>query len=715
MRKKLLFIFCAAALLVLASCSTTRLLSDGQYRLVKNEIIVVGDNDFETSKIAPYIRQKPSWNPMIYVYNWSGRDSSWLSRSLRKIGTAPVVFDSHLVSTSAENMTRQMEYLGYYHSSVLPEIEIKGKSASVKYVVRPGKRYVVSDFGYDVPNDSTLREIFFRDTVNVTIKKGQFLSLAALEAETIRSAAYLRNNGYFDIDKNVFSFLADTLQSSGTVSLVMKIDLKQNKPVQYKFGKVAISYPSSLKFRSSVLKKLNTIKPNHPYSETIINNTYSRLSALDAFSGVRVTVDRSPDSLGLVDCNIELTPSKQRGVKLKFEGSSNSNGLIGISPELTWYNKNIFHGSETLNLSFLGDWQFKPGTDIKSTEFGVSGSIQLPRFLLLSTGIFKDRVLPTTILKASFNTQNRPEYKRELFSTSYTYLWSMGRMYYQLTPIGFSFVKLHDIDSEFYEGISVNPFLRNAYQDHLDIGSSMTLYYTTDASVVPQGSYYYARLQMDLSGNVLSLFNSMLNKNESGAALIWNTPYSQYVRGELSLGRTWTLWEGGTIATRLLAGAGYAYGNSEALPFEKHFYSGGANSLRGWQARGVGPGYAKMDKTFVIPSQTGDLRLEANVELRFKLYGLLSGAVFADAGNIWTINKGASEAPEGRFCAANFPGSIAADWGLGLRFNMKVILLRLDMGLRIHDPALEGSKWLGPGKWFHSGGNAIHIAVGYPF
>ena len=155
--------------------------------------------------------------------------------------------------------------------------------------------------------------------------------------------------------------------------------------------------------------------------------------------------------------------------------------------------------------------------------------------------------------------------------------------------------------------------------------------------------------------------------------------------------------------------------NSSALPFEKHFYSGGANSLRGWQARAVGPGYAKKNDSFVIPSQTGDLKLEANAELRFGIYSILSGAVFTDVGNIWTINSESSEQAEGRFNLDNLPGSLAADWGFGLRFNFSVLLLRLDMGLKLRDPSLDGSKWVGPGKWFHSGGNAIHLGVGYPF
>ena len=708
----------AAVLLTAASCSTTRLIPEGEYRLVKNEILVDGDSGFETSKISPYIKQKPSWSPMLYVYNWAGKDSTWLSKALRAIGSAPVILNTDMAMASAENMERQMEYLGYYNSSIRPQIKVKYKSATVQYVVRPGNRYIIRNFSYELPEDEEFRTVFMADTANVTIHNGEYLSVAALENESIRAAAYLKEKGYYDIDKTDFSFFADTLARDGYADLVMKVAQKQaeeDKPLyRYKFGNVTISYPKTIKFREKVLKNLNTIKPGKPYSTSAINTSYSRFSALSALSGVRITLDRSTFDNGIVDCDIALTPAKQRGVKLNLEGSSNSNGLIGITPELTYYSRNIFRGSETLNLTFLGDWQFKPGTDIKSTEFGVSGGITFPRFLLLPSSFFKDRV-PTTQLKASINAQDRPEYKRDLFSTSYTYLWSAKRLYYQFTPLGINLVKLHHIDESFLESLSGNPFLKNAYQSHLDIGSSFTIYYTTDASVVPAGAYTYLRLKVDLSGNVLSLIDGSFKKNESGAALIWKTPYSQYVRGEFTLGRTFSLGGSTTLATRLMAGAGYAYGNSTVLPFEKHFYSGGANSLRGWQSRAVGPGYAKRNSNFVIPSQTGDLKLEANAELRFGIYSILSGALFVDAGNIWTINSGSSESPEGRFNMDNFPGSIAADWGLGIRFNFSVLLLRLDMGLKLRDPALDGSKWVKPNKWFHSGGNAIHLAVGYPF
>ena len=216
---------------------------------------------------------------------------------------------------------------------------------------------------------------------------------------------------------------------------------------------------------------------------------------------------------------------------------------------------------------------------------------------------------------------------------------------------------------------------------------------------------------------MLSLFNPVMEKNENGAGMIWNTPYSQFVRSELTIGKTWVFGrnDGQSVATRLLAGAGYAYGNSTALPFEKHFYAGGANSLRGWQARTVGPGMSQRDSSFVIPNQTGDMKLEANIEYRFDMFWKIAGAVFADAGNIWMLkDDGTATGKESMISKDTFVQSIAANWGVGLRLNFGFLLLRLDMGMKVHDPARE-IKWVGPDQWLKKDGYALHFGVGYPF
>jgi len=660
------------------------------------------------------------------VYNWAGKDSTSLfSKIVHSMGVAPVVYDASAVESSVTNIGRHLEYLGYYDSKIDTKINVNGKKASVHYLVTLGKRYPISDITFSIPGGGEFAEDFMADTSSITIKKGDFLSEAALEAEAERSAAYLRNQGYYGFDKNYYFFEADTLKDPTSAALKMTVaEYTRNESpsdarahLKTSFGNVSIQYPSSLRIKEGILKDLNTIKPGELYREDIVNNTYSRLSSMRIFNGVSLELTRR-DSV-TVDCDIMLTPSRLQGFKVNLEGSTNSSGLLGVSPEISYYHKNIFRGGEWLNLGFMGNFQFKPGDNVRSTELGVSSSISIPRFVFLPTRLFKGTV-PRTEFNASYNYQGRPEYTRYIVSTSFGYTGSKGNFHYQIYPIQLNVVRLPNMDESFFETLSSNPFMRNAYQDHFDFGQGTMLYYTTDASANPKGSYHYARLQLNTAGNVLSAFKGLMKTDESGSAMIWNTPFSQYVRAELTLGKTWKIGAGGgyAVATRLVAGAGHAYGNSSALPFEQHFYAGGASSLRGWQSRSVGPGMAQADSTFIIPNQTGDMKLEANIEYRFPIVWKLAGALFLDAGNVWTLQQGTSSNDDalGRFNIKNFGSSIAANWGVGLRVDLNFILVRLDMGMKIHDPSRPGGERnVGPDSWFKKGGSAIHFGVGYPF
>ena len=392
-----------------------------------------------------------------------------------------------------------------------------------------------------------------------------------------------------------------------------------------------------------------------------------------------------------------------------------SSGLLGVSPQLSYYHKNVFRGGEWLNLSFMGNFQFKLQDDVRSNEFGVSGGLSLPKFLFLPYRIFKGNI-PRTDFNLSYNYQSRPEYTRNIISTSYGYNGNIGnRFFYQVYPVQMNIVKLFDLDEDFYQTLTNDPFLRNAYQNHFDLGSGALLYYTTNSSANPQDTYFYSRLQLDVAGNILRAFTPLMEKDSNGSGMIWKTPFSQFVRAELTLGRTWVFGKNSnqSVAARFLAGAGFAYGNSSALPFEKHFYGGGANSLRGWQARTVGPGCSPRDTTFVIPNQTGDMKLEANIEYRFNMFWKVDGAVFMDAGNVWTLKSNETD-DESVFNISSLGQSIAANWGAGVRLDLGFLLLRVDMGMKIHDPA-RSERWVGPKKWFRNDGFALHFGVGYPF
>ena len=716
-------IIAMTALIFMASCSTTRILQDGEYRLRKNKIEITNDKEFNPNVLTPYLKQKAvGWTPFMPVYNWTnGKNKAW-DKMVQKIGVAPAVYDASLVDATITNFISHLEYLGYYDSDVESEIDLHGRKVNVTYKVTLGKRYPIKDIQIELPKQGEFAGIFLTDTSAMTVRKGDFLSEASLAAESARSADFMRNQGFFTFSKNNYFFEADTLTVPGSALLKMTINeyTRNTSPStaspirRFYIDDVTISYPKTLKIKEKILLDLNTITPGSIYSADNVNQTYSRLSAIRVFSSVNVGMTQKDTNL--VDCSISLAQSKLQGFKVNLETSVNSTGLLGISPQLSYYHKNIFHGGEWLNLSFMGNFQFKFNDDIRSNEFGVSGGLSFPKFFPLPYRFFSGAI-PRTDINLSYNYQSRPEYTRNIISTSYGYTGNYrNRLFYQAYPLQLNIVKLLDLDENFYESLANDPFLRNAYQNHFDLGLGGTVYYTTNSENIPKESFFYTRLQFDIAGNLLSAFKPLMAKDANGAGMLWNTPYSQFVRGEMTLGKTW-VWgkkNGQSLATRLVAGAGHAYGNSTTLPFEKHFYAGGASSLRGWQARTVGPGTSPRDSSFVIPNQTGDMRLEANIEYRFDMFWKVEGAVFVDAGNIWTLQEHDKEAEKSLFKWNTFGESIAANWGLGLRLNFGFLLVRVDMGMKIHDPARE-QKWVNPGKWLRRDNYALHFGVGYPF
>ena len=689
---------------VLATGCATQRLAEGEYRLAGNKIKVEG-KQISSSELTSYLAQKPS--------------ASFLG--IRRPGSPLVIHDESQVRTSADNIENHLEYIGYYGSKVTSEVEYKGNKAYVTYFVTPGKRYTIRSIDFELPEDEEFRQEFETDRPRITVKEGQYLAESTLEAETVRSAEFFRNRGYYGFDKSFYFCEADTLSHDGTAALTMAIrDYPRNgspeeaKPHRkFTIGDVTLSYPKEIPIRSHVLEELNVLRPGMPYSERAVNASYSRLSNLSVFNSVNVTMN--PVSDNVVDCDINLLNGGVQGFKANLEASVNSTGLFGISPQLNYFHKNIFHGGELFNLGLKGNFQFKTKDKVRSTEFSISSSLRIPKLIGLPNTLFRGPNLPHTDLTLGFSYQDRPEYKRTMITTSFGYTGNLGRnFYYQFFPFQANIVRLFSVSESFLERLSQDLFLWNAYSDHFDMGVGGMLYYTTDASAIPKRSYRYGRLSFDLAGNVLSLFNSAMPTNLFGEHTIWQIPYAQYVRGELQLGQTLRFGGGDNqaVAFRFLVGAGYGYGNSTTVPFEKQFYAGGANSMRGWQARALGPGGVEpWTEYFLIPSQTGEFKMEANVEYRFPVVWKLEGALFVDAGNIWNL-RGTDITERSGFSF----DTIAADWGMGIRVNLDFILVRIDLGAKVYEPCRPADERLiGPDQWFKSGNFALHFGVGYPF
>ena len=722
-RKSVLLSLLAAALAF--SCSTTRILPEGKYRLVSNKIKVEG-KQVRSSELTPYLTQKAQsslfgLDPSVAIYNWADTARTPWNNFLRKFGSAPVVFDPAQVDNSIDHIGNHLEYIGFYGSRIRSEVQYKGKQAYVTYYVQPGQRYRIRSIEYELPEDEEFRKEFELSQRRTGLKEGQYLSESALEEESERSAQFFRNRGYYGFSKGYFFAEADTLSSDGTAALTVAIRdyLRSGSPDQaqphrkFRIGDVTLSCPADIPIRTSVLENLNNLRPGMPYSERAVNAAYSRLSNLSVFNGVNVTMN--PVSDDVVDCDIVLQNGNVQGFKANLEASVNSTGLFGISPQLNYFHKNLFHGGEVLNLGLKGNFQFNPKESVRSTEFSVSSTLRIPKLVGLPNRLFRGPNLPHTDISVGFSYQDRPEYKRTMITSSFGYTGNIGRnFFYQFAPFQANIVRLFNITENFFERLLEDLFLLNAYMDHFDMGVGGMLYYTTDASTIPKRSYRYGRLSFDLSGNVLSLFNPLLPVDEYGQHTIWDTPYSQYVKGELQLGQTIRFGsrDEHALAFRFLAGAGYAYGNSTSIPFEKQFYCGGANSMRGWQARALGPGNIEpWSEYFLIPSQTADFKMEANLEYRFPLFWKLEGAAFADAGNIWYLAGDLGD-DIGTFSF----DTIAGDWGLGIRVNLDFILVRIDLGAKVYEPCrAAGERWIGPKGWIKGENLALHFGVGYPF
>lgn len=702
----------------LVSCSTTRVLPEGKYRLAANKVAFDGDpNGLSSSDVTSYIKQQTSnaWLSL-WMYNLSDPSKDdWLNNSIRKVGTPPVVFNGNLLGSSCENIARHLDYLGYYNSTVSAKVDTVKRNVKVTYTVVPGRRSRIDSLVFKVPEGEFFQD-FSEDMKNVSVKPGDWLSEKALEKESERGAAFFRNRGYYDLTKFNYFFEADTLGPRNVLTYEIReysrkeAETNASPLVKYHIGKVDISHSKSVPFRESVLRSTNIIKPGDLYSEELARVNYNRFSALRLFNNV--AIEMTPSDSAKVDCHITLGQSKLKGIKVNLEASTNANMLFGISPAVSFYNKNIFNGGEWLSLGFSGNFQRQFGdANVQANEFGVNGSLSIPRFLGLPTRLIKGASIPRTVIQGSFNFQDRPEFRRYIINASYGYTGNADKFYYQLYPFRTTVVKADKISEDFLWTLLSNYAILSSFLDHIDAGVGGQFYWTSDTSVIPAGRYSFARFYFDASGNVISLFNPLLKENEYGRKQLFGLDYDQYVRAEVNLGHCFCLSPSTKLAMNLVAGVGYAYGVSNYLPYEKAFYVGGANSMRGWQVRSLGPGADPLIDIFTIPSQTGDTKVEFDLELRQKLFWKVEAALFAEAGNVWDLT---GITPYENML--KWAETIALDWGIGVRLNLNFILLRIDWGIKMYEPCRDaGARWVQPSEWFNSNGSSLHFGVGYPF
>lgn len=757
------------AALLLTGCSSTRHVAKGSFLLDKVSITVEDSADIATKKLHNYLRQQPNHKILGFaklqlgVYNLSGRDStSRFNRWLRKIGEEPVIYDETLTDQSARQLRQALINAGFNNARV--EVETtspKEKKINVAYRLYPGQPHVVSEIAYEI-DDPSIEEIVFADSLSWPVKTGERLDRNLLDTQRAIITEKMRNNGYFSFNKEYISFIADTVAGSKQVGLTMVVHKPQNLPRhrRYIYSKVTVvtnfspgddandfnfSDRDTVDYRGieilygkdRYLTPKNIVEqcyiiPGQNYSTTSIDRTYEALNRLSILRYVNILtrpVGNDGDT-ELLEAYILLSPTKKMGVTLELEGT-NSEGDFGVGGGVTFQHRNLAHGGEMLTAKFRGAYESLSGSldgliNDNYTEVAAELGITFPKFKapFLSSS-FKQKMRATTEFAVTFMRQERPEYTRIIGGGTWRYKWTdranSSRRTFDLIDI--NVVNLPKSTIDFIDHIAPdNPLLRYSYEDHF-IMSMGYRYYNSNKRIPSavgrtrgiQPMVYTIRASAETAGNLLYLGSRILaHRTDDGVYDVFNTSFSQYVKGEVDYALTRNFDHRHSLAFHVGAGIGFPYGNSRVLPFEKRFYAGGANGVRGWGVRTLGPGsYNSHNSVTYFMNQCGDIRFDMSVEYRAKLFWVLEGGAFIDAGNIWTIHNYENQ-PGGMFHFDTFWKQIAWSYGIGLRMDFNYFLLRLDLGIKAYNPAEGQERWpLFRFNWHRN--TAVHFSVGYPF
>lgn len=730
------YIYIALAVVLLASCSTTKYVEDGDYLLDKVLVDIDGNYpDLKSANLIDYVRQKENarWfstakMPLAF-YSLSGRDTTkWINNTLKAMGEPPVLYDSELAKISCEDLSLQMQNFGYLRASTEAKTEIKDKKLTLTYKLNPGEPYFLRYVDYEI-RDSVIADIEeITDKQKRLIKEYKRFRVSDLDAERKRITTYLNNRGYYKFNKDYIFFEADTVPGERFVDLKLVLNkfIAGNADTLHSRYKInTINYinaednNSKLGLRSKVLKNNTFLKEGEYYSLKDLRKTYERFGRLQAVKYTNISFRELPYGEQL-DCDIYINTNKANTISFQPEGT-NTAGDLGAAVRLEYMNRNLFKGSELLSIDLRGAYEAITGLEGYNNdnfeEYTVETSLMFPRFIApFLARSFRRRINATSEVALMYDLQNRPEYHRRVLSGAWRYKWNDANHHdrYQIDLLDINYVFMPWISDKFREdylddNTNRNAILRYNYEDLLIMKFGFRYSYNN--------GLYAIRANIETAGNVLGAISNIANlkKNELGQNKIFNIAYAQYVKGDFDYTKYFKFDETNTLVFHTGLGIAYPYDNSTILPFEKRYFSGGANSVRGWSVRSLGPGrFVGKDGNIDFINQTGDIKLDLNLEYRTHLFWKLDGAVFVDAGNIWTF-RDYKDQPGGQFDIATFYEQLAVSYGLGFRFNFDFFILRFDMGMKAIDPAYTGKDHYPILKHKMSRDFAFHFAVGMPF
>ena len=494
-------------------------------------------------------------------------------------------------------------------------------------------------------------------------------------------------------------------------------------------GGVTLYYHDKMFLRPHVITEYNRLKSGRLYSNRDVQNTYSDLGRLGIlkYSNIRFREELKGDSAYL-DAFVTLLKRKNKSVSFEIEGT-NSAGDLGAAASVSYTHRNLFKGSETLTLKLRGAYEAVSGLEGYANsnymEYAFEGSLNFPEFMFpFLSSDFKRRIRATSEVTVKYNWQIRPEFERTVASAGWSYRWSKRRANHRFDLLDINYIYMPYRSETFREYLNLmderNPLLRYSYEDLFIVRMGYTYTYNSSGAMSSKTALrnsYSIRFNIEESGNLLYAFSKIVNRHpKNGEAFqMANIDFAQYVKMDFDYAKNFMIDDRNALVFHVGLGIAYPYGNSKSLPFEKLYFSGGANSVRGWSVRSLGPGGYKGDANSLdYVNHTGDIKLDLNLEYRTHLFWKLNGAAFVDAGNVWTIRYREMQ-PEGLFKFNRFYKQLAVAYGLGIRFDLDFLIIRFDGGMKAVNPMYEGKERYPIISPNFKRDFAFHFAVGYPF
>lgn len=774
--KRLFLIVSTLVALFSSGCHPVRYIPD-KTTLLKKNVIKTDTVWLEKDKLEALIKLKPNRKALgiLYPYLWfyykgsQGKENGF-KLWLKEIGEEPALVDSNIVHRTRNQLNLFLNKQGFFNATVKDTIIEKDRRATVQYTIQYGTPYLIRNIQFNT-KDSAISRLIPDITKNTLLHAGERYNEDVFEKEREQIAIHLKNLGYYAFTKNFITYQVDSGLESNQVDLYVYLNRinensnpesgvrpedhqiysyrnifiqtdydpknpaasKAKDTVQYQ-GYTMLSRNGERLLREKALTDCIYFKPEERYNLKEVNYSYQRMQNLNVFKYVNIgfrEVERdSTQPRYLLDGFFQMSPLDRQDFTVEAE-ANNTGGNLGLAGSFGYRNKNLFRGAEVLEFKIRGGVQSLPNfTDstiekkfffFNTYEFGPEISLSFKKFLIpgFLEGARHRRYNPKTTITSGYSLQDRPDYRRSILKVSLGYNWRTSpRKSYALVPVEINSVYVKK-SPEFQAQLdSLNdPLLSYSYDTHLITALRLSYVYSGQKAESNE-NFFFLRTNFEMSGLLLRSLAEPLNlkTNDQGNYEFAGIQFSQYIKPDVDLSYHHVINKNNTLVYRLYSGFGVPFGNSSALPFEKSFFVGGANSMRAWIAYTLGPG--NYFNTSGI-EQSGDIKFEGNIEYRsflFKFLGSSSveSALFTDIGNIWTLYEDDNR-PGAKF-SSGFYEDLGVGSGLGFRFNFNFFILRLDMAMKLVDPSLpKGDRWVYGDQKFVIGDITPNLAIGYPF